>query len=108
MKTLNIILILVLMFCLYLISCELNNLDNTDDFKFSMEFSDGTTINENDVAFYDTTTSILFINSKLNLIVGTGETPEICILTFFLMLCLLPIFGFPVQLIQHLKVTYSQ
>jgi len=76
MKTLNIILILGLMFCLYLISCELNNLNNTDDFEFSIELSDGTTINEKDVVFYDTTTSILFLNRKLNLIVGAGEPPE--------------------------------
>lgn len=70
MKSINIILILILMCCLYLNSCIV---DQTDVSEFSIEFSDGTTISKKDVAFYDTTTSILFLNRKLNLIVGTEE-----------------------------------
>jgi hypothetical protein len=78
MKTFYSILILGLMFCVYL-NCEVENNTIPDDSEFSMEFSDGTIINEKDIAFYDITTSILFLNKKLNLIIGKGEPPDGCI-----------------------------
>lgn len=61
MKTLNIVLILGLIFGLYLISCESESDTNLNDSEFKVEFSDGTLITENDLLFYDSSTHLLFL-----------------------------------------------
>jgi hypothetical protein len=42
---------------------------------FSIEFSDGTIIKEDDILFYDSSTCILFLKKNLTLIIGPEESP---------------------------------
>ncbi len=67
MKTLNIVLVLGLVFTLYLISCESENDTNLNDPEFKIEFSDSTFITENDMLFYDSLTHLLFLKQGFNL-----------------------------------------
>ena len=48
---------------------------NPDDPEFSVVFQDGTIINEEDIAFYDSSTTILFLNEKLYLDYGSEGYP---------------------------------
>ena len=61
MKTINIVLILGLIFGLYLISCESESDTNLNDSEFKVEFSDSTLITENDLLYYDSSTHLLFL-----------------------------------------------
>lgn len=71
MKALYRIWDLGLILCLILISCESENIDP----EFSVEFQDGTIIDEKDIAFYDSSTAILFLNGKLYLDYGSEGYP---------------------------------
>lgn len=75
MKALNIYLIIGLIFSFYLTSCESEKNETPNDPVFSIEFSDDTSINENDIAFYDSSTCILFLSKELEFIYGTEDPP---------------------------------
>lgn len=61
----------IVIFCLIVISCE-----KTSESGFSIEFSDGSVINEMDITFYDSSTCILFLENNLNLTYAHGEPPN--------------------------------
>lgn len=67
MKNPLIILFPGLVFCVMLFSCESENLVDADDPEFKVEFSDGTVISERDLAFYDSSTHLLFLNKDFAL-----------------------------------------
>ena len=50
---------------LILFSCEKGLFSNLNDPEFSIEFYDGTTISEDDILFYDSSTCILFLKEDL-------------------------------------------
>lgn len=65
--------ILIPLFCfLLLFNCEGEN-----DSGFSIEISDGTMINEENISFYDSSTCILFLNKKLKINYVIGEPPNV-------------------------------
>jgi hypothetical protein len=66
LKTLNFILIIELILSLYLISCESERDTNLSDPEFILEFSDSTSITENDLLFYDSSTYLLFLKRDFN------------------------------------------
>lgn len=72
MKTYNFLLIFGLILSFILISCERENRTG-----FSIEFSDGTVIHEEDISFYDSSTCILFLKDKLTLPNEAGEPPNV-------------------------------
>ena len=58
-------------FCLgFIIGLILTSCETEDKSGFSVEFSDGTVINEKDIAFYDSSTCILFLKDSLYLNFG--------------------------------------
>ena len=61
-----------LILSIFLISCESKN-DNYP--VFSIEFQDGTIINEEDISFYDSSACILFLKAKIYLDYGSEGYP---------------------------------
>lgn len=74
MKTSGIKTIFGILLIIAVASCEKDI--KRDIPGFSIEFSDGTIIRENDILFYDSSTCIIFLKEKLNLIVGTGKSTK--------------------------------
>jgi hypothetical protein len=65
MKNTNIQLILFLIIIFFQISCAKDDLTMNKGDKFYLKFSDGTTISENDIEFYDTSSHLLFLKHEL-------------------------------------------
>ncbi len=65
MKNVYSISIFILISGIFLISCESENNTTPNDPEFSIEFSDGTIIGENDLLFYDSSTHMLFLKEAL-------------------------------------------
>ncbi len=70
MTSTSLSLISCLIICIFLPSCETDGGHNTGDPGFRMTFSDGTSIRENDINYYDSSTCFLFL--KNNLQTGPG------------------------------------
>jgi hypothetical protein len=71
MRSFNFKLLLGLTFCiLSFYSCIKDDEQIKNDSKFHIEFSDGTTIDENDLIYYDISTHIICLNKELNLSKG--------------------------------------
>lgn len=81
MKHLYYLFCTKLVIIVFFLSCEKNKEINYQD--FSIEFSDGTKIIKDDVAFYDSSTCILFLKEKIPLKHAEGEFPDLIYNEFF-------------------------
>ncbi len=79
MKRTSVIYSLMLIISLILISCESLEYEEPE---FSVKFSDGTIINEQDIIFYDSSTCNLFLKNKLQIDYVIGETPNVDYIEF--------------------------
>ncbi len=69
--------LLIELFCIFLVSCKSDEQPAVHDPEFSIVFSDAdhTTVKENNIAFFDSTSGYLFLNKELNLNIGNEKPP---------------------------------